>query len=921
MKSIILVSISLFFMNQITVSQNWTGNVSSDWNNVANWSSAPTSGTAIIINPINYSGAAVHPEINTNSIFTPETIEIMNGGQLTVNANISTSDNLEITNPGSVLILNSGAMQVGNRLIVDLGSQMVINNGNLNVNQRFITGDGSITTMNNGNVTTGQRLLLDLGGIFYFHDGIITVGETMALADGNISSSCLFHMTGGTLSVNGELELENESGVFEPVFKMDGGTLNLNGDLIWFGEIPGSGTPKVLLNGGIANITGLIQNFPLSTVNMYLRVDGNAILNFSGSLIENLYLADSIVQSGNSEIHFIGSNTFLNEGVFHADSGLINFAGTTNIQGAGSYQFHNLTIESQGIMNHLNPQIIRVSGNLTQSGLLQSNLNTVEFNGLQLQTLTGTGSYVLHNVNIENTSQEGVVFQIPVNVNNHLQLNNGIVHTSAASLLEMDDNSTIGGESNISFVSGPMTKTGDDPFTFPVGKNNKLMQISIGAPNSPSVQFLAEYFNDSFSTLMPVNSPLSAVSNIEYWNLEQLSGNSSPEITLYWNDAFESAVSDCNELTIAYWNNNTWVNISSIATGTCSGNGNGTVSSNSGVSDVGVFSFGFFSGVTSQNITICSGDSLVVGSSVYYNSGHYMDVLTDSTLNDSIVLTYLDVIVPDAGVAISGFSLQSNNVNADSFQWVDCNNNFIPLQGEISASFTPTETGSYALVVNDQGCVAISECFTYLFEEHMICEGDSLIVGNSIYHSTGIFVDIVQQPQLNDSIIVVTDLTVFTPDVSVSVFGNVLHSNNLNAGSYQWVDCNNNFAAISGETNFVFAPSVNGSYALIVSENGCTDTSECYQITILDIIDPENENNFQVFPNPFVDEISIIIPEEMIAGSYSISITDLQGAELFRKQFDESVVQMNLRFDPTLGMYIIKFENVNFEKYLKIIKN
>jgi len=33
--------------------QNWTGNVSSDWNNPQNWSIAPGNGDDVIIDPIN----------------------------------------------------------------------------------------------------------------------------------------------------------------------------------------------------------------------------------------------------------------------------------------------------------------------------------------------------------------------------------------------------------------------------------------------------------------------------------------------------------------------------------------------------------------------------------------------------------------------------------------------------------------------------------------------------------------------------------------------------------------------------------------------------------------------------------------------------------------------------------------------------
>ncbi len=48
--------------------------------------------------------------------------------------------------------------------------------------------------------------------------------------------------------------------------------------------------------------------------------------------------------------------------------------------------------------------------------------------------------------------------------------------------------------------------------------------------------------------------------------------------------------------------------------------------------------------------------------------------------------------------------------------------------------------------------------------------------------------------------------------------------------SYQWVDCSNGNSPISGETKQVFFPKQEGTYAVEVSYNGNTGTSECLEI-------------------------------------------------------------------------------------------
>ena len=41
--------------------------------------------------------------------------------------------------------------------------------------------------------------------------------------------------------------------------------------------------------------------------------------------------------------------------------------------------------------------------------------------------------------------------------------------------------------------------------------------------------------------------------------------------------------------------------------------------------------------------------------------------------------------------------------------------------------------------------------------------------------------------------------------------------------TYQWLDCNDNFAPIPGQNNAVFSPSSNGDFALEIINNGCVD--------------------------------------------------------------------------------------------------
>jgi len=70
--------------------------------------------------------------------------------------------------------------------------------------------------------------------------------------------------------------------------------------------------------------------------------------------------------------------------------------------------------------------------------------------------------------------------------------------------------------------------------------------------------------------------------------------------------------------------------------------------------------------------------------------------------------TVLNPII-DVTVDVTGTTIQSNQLVA-GYQWVDCDNAFAPINGEMNQSYTPTVTGNYAVEINVIGCVDTSAC-------------------------------------------------------------------------------------------------------------------------------------------------------------------------------------------------------------------
>jgi hypothetical protein len=58
-------------------------------------------------------------------------------------------------------------------------------------------------------------------------------------------------------------------------------------------------------------------------------------------------------------------------------------------------------------------------------------------------------------------------------------------------------------------------------------------------------------------------------------------------------------------------------------------------------------------------------------------------------------------------------NLVALNSNA-SFQWLDCSNGYSPLINDTLASFNPAQNGNYAVLVEQNGCIDTSSCFSVI---------------------------------------------------------------------------------------------------------------------------------------------------------------------------------------------------------------
>ncbi|MBN2729972.1 MAG: DUF2341 domain-containing protein [Bacteroidales bacterium] len=155
-------------------------------------------------------------------------------------------------------------------------------------------------------------------------------------------------------------------------------------------------------------------------------------------------------------------------------------------------------------------------------------------------------------------------------------------------------------------------------------------------------------------------------------------------------------------------------------------------------------------------------------------------------------------------------------------------------------------------------------------------------------------------------------------ELGVTSMDPVLTSNATGA-AYQWVSCDSAYAIIPGETNQSFTATANGDYAVIVSMNGCADTSACHTISTIVSLEESTLDLSQVYPNPTNSEINIELGKKY--DFVQVQITNYMG-QIVSDEVYRSVSKITSSINGEAGIYFINVL-VTDKEYarFKVIKN
>lgn len=153
-------------------------------------------------------------------------------------------------------------------------------------------------------------------------------------------------------------------------------------------------------------------------------------------------------------------------------------------------------------------------------------------------------------------------------------------------VLTFGDNATYEGDGHF---EGTVVKEGDDAFVFPTGANGRKGYIAMTAP-ATNATFEATYIEGKPEGVASVGNGLTRVSQLEYWELNRVSGTADVDPTLYWEDGSWSKITNPSELMVANYNGTKWV---SLGNASYSGNADsGNVQALNTPSTYSLFTFG-----------------------------------------------------------------------------------------------------------------------------------------------------------------------------------------------------------------------------------------------------------------------------------------------------------------------------------------
>lgn len=301
---------------------------------------------------------------------------------------------------------------------------------------------------------------------------------------------------------------------------------------------------------------------------------------------------------------------------------------------------------------------------------------------------------------------------------------------------------------------------------------------------------------------------------------------------------------------------------------------------------------------TASTTTITECDSYTWTNNITYTvGGTYTQVLTNAAGCDSTATLVLTINNSTAST--------TTITECDSYTWT--NNITYTVGGTYTQVLTNAigcdSTATLVLTINNSttGTDVQSACDSYTWIDGVTYTANNNTATFLLTNAAGC-----------DSLVTL-NLTITASPIAVAT-DNLDATITASAGtSYQWIDCGTGLA-IAGATSQTYTVTANGSYAVVVNNGACDDTSDCVVIDYIGIKEI-SQDVISVFPNPTRDFVTV----NMTAANATIEVVDAQG-KILQTSIVENGGTLSLASYET-GMYIFRITTENGTSIHRISKN
>lgn len=285
----------------------------------------------------------------------------------------------------------------------------------------------------------------------------------------------------------------------------------------------------------------------------------------------------------------------------------------------------------------------------------------------------------------------------------------------------------------------------------------------------------------------------------------------------------------------------------------------------------------------------------------------------------NVFINDLPVVAAISGTAevCAGSTTQLANITTDGVWNNDTSGKAtVDINGLVTGVIAGTGEIIYAVTIN--GCTSTSTINITTLEptsstiNQSTCS--SFILNGQTYTSSNTYTQTLTNSAGCDSVITL-NLTINTVDSSVVINGNVLTAS-LTGVMYQWINCGNANAIIPNETNQSFTALTSGTYAVIITQNGCSDTSACFTFTSVGMAENAFGSQIKIYPSPGK---GILIIEGDFQEQINITLTDVSGKQVLSKIEDGLTRKYELNTESlSNGMYLLKIQGANQQVKRKV---